>query len=264
MKERLDHLLVKRKLFKSGSAAQRAILAGEVQVNGRLVDKAGAQILEEAKITLTKKNPYVGQGGLKLEAALNAFDVDPTEQTCLDVGASTGGFTDCLLQHGAHKVYAVDVGTGQLAWKLRQDKQRVINIEDFNARYLKPVDIGEPVDLATVDVAFISLKLILPPLAVIVRPKGKIIALVKPQFEAGRTQVGRGGVVREAKVHLAVLEQIARLAQEELQMSLQAVITCPVQGPAGNLEFFFYLLNAPDLAKPIDLERLVSEAHQEP
>jgi 23S rRNA (cytidine1920-2'-O)/16S rRNA (cytidine1409-2'-O)-methyltransferase len=260
LKERLDQLLVKRQLFKSRSAAQRAIMAGEVRVGGKLIDKAGTQVQDDAEIMITKKRSYVSQGGLKLETALKAFAVDPTNKTCLDVGASTGGFTDCLLQHGARKVYAVDVGTGQLAWKLRTDK-RVVNIEDFNARYLKPVDIGEPIDLATVDVSFISLRLILPPLAAIVRPEAEIIALVKPQFEAGKAQVGRGGVVRDPKIHLAVLESIAQFTQEKLKLFARAAVSSPVKGPAGNIEFFLYLANTPDQAEVIDFEHIVSEAH---
>lgn len=260
MKYRLDQLLVKRELFKSRSAAQRAIMAGEVRVAGKLVDKASAEVPDDAEIMLAKKHSFVSQGGLKMEAALAAFAVNPLGKTCLDVGASTGGFTDCLLQHGARKVYAVDVGTGQLAWKLRNDK-RVVNIEDFNARYLKPVDIGESIDLATVDVAFISLKLILPPVAAIVRPEGEIIALVKPQFEAGKAQVGRGGVVRDPEIHRAVLEGVARFAQEELRLSPRAAINSPIKGPAGNMEFFLYMLNAPGLAQSIDFEAVVAEAH---
>lgn len=261
MKYRLDQLLVKRELFGSRSAAQRAIMAGEVRVEGELVDKAGAQVPDDAEIMLARRHSYASQGGLKLEAALGAFQIDPADKACLDVGASTGGFTDCLLQHGARKVYAVDVGTGQLAWKLRNDK-RVINIEDFNARYLKPVDIGEPIDLATVDVAFISLKLILPPVAAIVRPEGAIIALVKPQFEAGKAQVGRGGVVRDPEIHRTVIEGIARFAQSELKLSPQAAISSPIKGPAGNIEFFLYMLNLPDQAQAINFEQVVAEAHR--
>jgi 23S rRNA (cytidine1920-2'-O)/16S rRNA (cytidine1409-2'-O)-methyltransferase len=261
MKYRLDQLLVKRELFKSRSAAQRAIMAGEVRVEGKLVDKAGAQVPDDAEILLARKRSYVSQGGLKLEAALDAFEVDPSSKACLDIGASTGGFTDCLLQRGARKVYAVDVGTAQLAWKLRNDK-RVINIEDFNARYLKPVDIGEPIDLATVDVAFISLKLILPPVAAIVHPEGEIIALVKPQFEAGKAQVGRGGVVRDPEIHRTVLEGIARFVQDELKLSPQMAISSPIKGPAGNIEFFLYMLNVLDQAKAINFEQVVAEAHE--
>ena len=241
---RLDQLLVARGLAESRAKAQALIQAGQVLVDGQLRDKPGMLVPEDAEISLKERPRYVSRGGEKLEAALRAFGIDPRGKVCLDIGASTGGFTDCLLQHGAGKVYAVDVGKGQLHWKLRTDP-RVVVREGLNARYLSYQDIGEPVDLATVDVSFISLKLVLPPLQGIVRPEGDVIALVKPQFEAGRDKVGRGGVVRDPEVHREVLFGIAHFAEEELDWSVAGAIRSPLLGPAGNVEFLLHLLPRP-------------------
>ncbi len=261
-RKRLDLLLIDRGFFSSRSAAQREILAGNVFVNHQLADKPGALVAIDASIEIKQKSPYVSVGGLKLEKALREFRIDATSKVCVDIGASTGGFTDCLLQHGAKKVHAVDVGKGQLDWRLRNDP-RVVVLEDVNARYLKPEQIGEQVDLATVDVSFISLKLILPPLKTIVKGGGDIIALVKPQFEAGKAKVKRGGVVKDKKVHLEVLQGLARFLVEELKLSLLNATFSPIQGPAGNIEFFLHLKNAEGASEEIDFERLVEEAHEE-
>lgn len=260
-KRRLDLLLIDRGLFHSRAQAQRAILSGHVLVNGQIIDKPGAQVLVNAPITVKEQPRYVSQGGLKLEKALNTFQINVSEKICLDVGASTGGFTDCLLQHGAKRVYAVDVGKGQLDWKLRTDP-RVIVLEELNARYLTPDQIGEPVDIATVDVSFISLRLIVPPLREIVTPKGDLICLVKPQFEAGREHVRRGGVVTDPLTHQRVLEDLARFFTDQLKLSIMNATFSPIKGPAGNIEFFMHIRNEPSHGVPIDWARLVEQAHK--
>jgi len=261
-KQRLDLLLVERGLFQSRAQAQRAISAGLVRVNGQILDKPSAQVPSDAHIELKEKPRYVSQGGLKLERALYVFQIDVADKICLDVGASTGGFTDCLLQHGARRVYAVDVGKGQLDWKLRTDP-RVVALEEINARYLRPEQIGESIDIATVDVSFISLKLILPPLKEIVRPKGDLICLVKPQFEAGREHVTRGGVVKDPSVHQRVLEDLASFVQTQLGLSVINATHSPIRGPAGNIEFFMHIRNEPSQSAAIDWARLVEHAHKE-
>ncbi len=261
-KKRLDLLLVDRGFFSSRAQAQRAISAGLVLVNGQIIDKPGAQVSIDAQIALKETPRYVSQGGLKLEKALRTFHIDVREKVCLDVGASTGGFTDCLLQHGAKRVYAVDVGKGQLDWKLRTDP-RVTVLEEINARYLKPEQIGEIVDIATVDVSFISLRLILPPLKEIVKPKGDLICLVKPQFEAGREHVTRGGVVKDPLIHQRVLEDLARFVTDQLALSVVNATFSPIKGPAGNVEFFMHIQNGSSCSVPIDWAGLVTQAHRE-
>ncbi len=259
-KQRLDLLLVERKFFDSRSSAQREILAGNVLVNGQLADKPGTQFSMYAQIEIKAKNPYVSQGGLKLEKALKEFSIDVADKSCLDVGASTGGFTDCLLQHGAKKVFSVDVGKGQLDWKLRNDP-RVIVLEEINARYLQPEQIGERVDLATVDVSFISLKLVLPAIQPIVKSNGECVLLVKPQFEAGREQVGRGGVVKDSLVHHRVLTEVVSMLEKAQKLSLFNATFSPFKGPAGNIEFLLHVLNGPDESRPVDLAKIVRDAH---
>ncbi|HAZ30440.1 TPA: TlyA family rRNA (cytidine-2'-O)-methyltransferase [Candidatus Acetothermia bacterium] len=251
-KERLDALLFERGYASSRAQAQALIRAGRVRVTGVVVDKPGTTVPATAAIEVSAGARYVSRGGEKLEAALAAFQIEPTGKVCLDVGASTGGFSDCLLQHGASRVYALDVGRGQLHWKLRNDP-RVIVREETNARNLRLEDIGEPVDLATVDVSFISLRLVLPPLGAIVRPGGGVIALVKPQFEAGR-KAARRGVVRDPDVHHAVVEQVSTFAREELGWTVRGVIPSLLLGPAGNREFFLHLGTAP-LTSPRELNR---------
>lgn len=237
-KERLDVLLVARGKASSRAQAQALIRAGRVRVTGTLLDKPGAHVSTDAAIEVSAPPRYVSRGGDKLEAALAAFGVNPQDKVCLDLGSSTGGFTDCLLQHGARKVHAVDVGRGQLDWKLRNDPRVVVH-EGVNARSLQCEDIGEEVDLVTVDVSFISLRLVLPPLAAIVKPEGDVIALVKPQFEAGREAVRRG-VVRDPAVHQAVVDGVAAFAQRELGWTVRGRAPSPLLGPAGNREFFLH------------------------
>jgi len=243
-RERLDILLYKRGLTPSREQARRLIMAAQVLVNGQRVDKPGTRVPLTATITIKEKPAYVSRGGLKLEAALRAFKVDVRGIVAADIGASTGGFTDCLLQHGATRVYAIDVGYGQLAWRLRQDP-RVVVMERVNARYLRA--LPEPVDLATVDVSFISLKLVLPAARQLLKPNGQIIALIKPQFEAGRKQVGKGGVVKDPSVHRAVLYDILGWAQAN-GLRVYGLIASPLRGPAGNIEFLTHL--APQSEKP--------------
>lgn len=239
-KIRLDRLVVERGLTPARERARALILAGQVLVNGAPETKAGALIPAEAVITLRAPDqPYVSRGGLKLAAALDHFKLEVSGLVALDVGASTGGFTDCLLQHGAARVYAVDVGYGQLAWRLRQD-QRVIVLERTNIRHLPREAIPEEVDLAVVDVSFISLKLVLPRVLLFLRGGGAILALVKPQFEVGRGQVGKGGVVRDPHLQLQALTTIQDFAQS---LGLMAVgsLPSPILGPKGNQEYLLYL-----------------------
>ncbi len=240
MKQRLDLLLVDRGLLPSREKAKSVIMAGLVYVDGQKEDKPGSMFQTEAKIEVRgQTNPYVSRGGLKLEKALETFDVSVEDCVCMDVGASTGGFTDCLLQHGAAKVYAIDVGKGQLDWKLRQDP-RVICMEKRNARYLKPSDIGEPIDLSTVDVSFISLTKVLVPIRECLRENGQAVALIKPQFEAGREKVGKKGVVREPDTHVSVIKKIADFASEKGFVCL-ALTFSPIKGPEGNIEYLLHL-----------------------
>jgi 23S rRNA (cytidine1920-2'-O)/16S rRNA (cytidine1409-2'-O)-methyltransferase len=236
MKIRLDLLLVSRGLAPTREKAQAVILAGLVEVEGRRADKAGAPVDTEAVIRVSgPAHPFVSRGGVKLAAALDGFRIDPSGLVCLDVGASTGGFTDCLLQRGARRVYAVDVGRGQLDAKLRGDP-RVVVVEGLNARRLSVEDVPESVDLAVMDLSFISLRLVMPAVRKLLGPGAHLIALVKPQFEAGRREVPRGGVVRSEKIQGRVVEEIARFGE---QMSLDVVgeLTSPILGARGNREF---------------------------
>jgi 23S rRNA (cytidine1920-2'-O)/16S rRNA (cytidine1409-2'-O)-methyltransferase len=236
-KKRLDVLLVERDLVESRQRAQALILAGEVQVSGRVIAKAGTPIAEDAEITLRAPLKFVGRGGLKLEGALDAFRVDPRGKICADIGASTGGFTDCLLQRGAARVYAIDVGYGQLAWKLRRDA-RVVVMDRVNIRHLRA--LPEPIDLATIDVSFISLTKVFPVVKLLLHPRGEIVALIKPQFEAERAQVGKGGIVRDARVHRAVIEKIAQHATQN-DLRVCGICRSPIEGADGNAEFFAHL-----------------------
>ncbi len=240
-KIRLDHLLVQRGLAESRSQAQALVLAGQVRVNGQVAPKAGTKVPADAQVTVHQRLPYVSRGGLKLAAALDAFQVSVADAVCADVGASTGGFTDCLLQRGAARVYAIDVGYGQLAWKLRQD-QRVIVMERTNARYLE--SLPETIGIVTLDVSFISLRLLFPAVVGWLAPGADLIALVKPQFEAEREQVGKRGVVRDQAVHGQVLEKVAGYAMT-YGLAVRGMIRSPVSGPAGNLEFLMYLKQGP-------------------
>ncbi len=236
-KMRLDVLLTEKGLSESRSKAQALIMAGKVRVNGQVVTKAGNQTRSDAEITVQDALPYVSRGGTKLTAALDTFNIDPQNATCADVGASTGGFTDVLLQRGAKHVYAIDVGYGQLAWKLRQD-ERVTVMERTNARNLET--LPEPVNLVTIDVSFISLKLIFPAVVKWLSPPARVVSLVKPQFEAGKSQIGKGGVVRDSAVHRQVLENAVTFAATNGLQTL-GVIPSPITGPAGNHEFLLSL-----------------------
>jgi 23S rRNA (cytidine1920-2'-O)/16S rRNA (cytidine1409-2'-O)-methyltransferase len=236
-KVRLDQLLVQRGLAESRSQAQALVLAGEVYVGGQMALKPGARVPDEAQVEVRERLPYVSRGGLKLAAALDAFQVAVQGAVCADVGASTGGFTDCLLQRGAVRVYAIDVGYGQLAWQLRRD-ERVVVMERTNVRYVEA--LPEPVQLVVMDASFISLGLLLPPVVRWLAPGADVIPLVKPQFEAGRGQVGKGGVVRDPAVHRQVLEKVAGYATG-LGLAVLGVIHSPITGPAGNVEFLMHL-----------------------
>lgn len=240
MKERLDILLVKRGLAESREKAKAVIMSGIVYVDGQKEDKAGTFFSESVQIEVRGSTlRYVSRGGLKLEKAIECFGIRPAGKICMDVGASTGGFTDCMLQNGARKVYAVDVGTNQLAWKLRSD-ERVVCMEKTNIRYLLPEQLPEPPEFASIDVAFISLTKVLLPVRELLTGDGQVVALIKPQFEAGREKVGKKGVVREKETHLEVIKNVISYAcsigYEILQLDFS-----PVRGPEGNIEYLLYL-----------------------
>lgn len=239
-KIRLDTLLFERGLAESREKAKAIIMAGEVEVNGTRAEKPGHGVDASADISIKKNTlPYVSRGGLKLEAALDCFKIDPRGLAVIDVGASTGGFTDCLLKRGAERVIAVDVGYGQLHWSLRQDP-RVTILEKTNARFLTPEDIKTPLNGAVIDVSFISLKLIIPPLLKLLPKDSFIVALIKPQFEAGRQQIGKKGVVKDPSVHREVIESLSRFFKEQ-NMAVIGTIPSPILGPEGNREFLIYL-----------------------
>jgi 23S rRNA (cytidine1920-2'-O)/16S rRNA (cytidine1409-2'-O)-methyltransferase len=248
---RLDVLLVERALAPSREQARRLVMAGEVLVAGQPAAKPGMLVAADAELQVRAAPPFVSRGGQKLAAALEAFGVSPEGLVAADIGASTGGFTDCLLQGGAVRVYAVDVGYGQLDWRLRQDP-RVVVLERTNIRYLQ--GLPEPVDLAVVDVSFISLRLVLPVVRSLLKPQGRIIALIKPQFEAGRGQVGKGGVVKDPQVHRQVLEA-AFADAEEVRLAVLGLIRSPLVGPAGNIEFLAWLGEGP----AVDREWAIAE-----
>lgn len=239
-KKRLDVLLYEKGYFDSRQKAKRAVMAGVVYIDNKREDKSGVRFDENCDIYVKENvHPYVGRGGLKLEKALNVFNTDVDGKTVVDIGASTGGFTDCLLKNGAVKVTAIDVGYGQLAWKLRQD-ERVKVMERTNIRYVKPDDIGEPVDIVCVDVSFISLRLVLPVAGTLLKEGGEIICLIKPQFEAGRDKVGKKGVVREAAIHREVLKNIVFFSIKN-DFRVIALNYSPIQGPEGNIEYLMHL-----------------------
>ncbi|MCF7890625.1 TlyA family RNA methyltransferase [Candidatus Bipolaricaulota bacterium] len=260
-KERLDLLLTERGLCKSREKAKREIMAGNVYVSGQLKDKPGKKFPTDSEITVKRnKKRYASRGGKKLEAALEDFDLDVTGYKVLDIGASTGGFTDCLLRKGAERVWALDVGKGQLDWNLRQD-DRVTPIEGKNARYLKPTEIGADLDLVTIDVSFISLELILPNAKELLLPNGKIIALVKPQFEAGPEKVEKGGVVTDPETHKEVLIKVAEFAGSE-DLSVENCTYSPIQGKSSsNIEYFFLLSQSGDGLSNEEITGVVNSAH---
>ncbi|MCI9330977.1 MAG: TlyA family RNA methyltransferase [Oscillibacter sp.] len=260
-KMRLDLLLVDRGLEETRQRAQAVIMSGQVFVEGRRADKPGMAVPSAAAVEIRgDRLPYVSRGGLKLDKAMKLFPILLEGAVCADIGASTGGFTDCMLQNGAAKVYAVDVGRGQLAWKLRNDP-RVVCLERTNARYLSREQVPEELAFASVDVSFISLKLILPPLAALLGEGGQVVSLVKPQFEAGREKVGKKGVVRDPAVHLEVLEHWLDHAGEA-GLAVRGLTYSPIRGPEGNIEYLGFLQKGGAPAEPLDLEALVEESHR--
>ncbi|MCB1095832.1 MAG: TlyA family RNA methyltransferase [Verrucomicrobiae bacterium] len=239
-KTRLDQAVYQRGLTDSREQARRMVLAGEVRVDGHMVDKPATKVPDECEITVKERPRFVSRGGLKLEGAIDAFGIDVSGMVGLDIGSSTGGFTDCLLQKGAAKVHGFDVGTNQLVWKLRQDP-RVILREQFNARNLRPEDVGELVDIVVIDVSFISLLLVLAPAIPILRSGGHAICLIKPQFELDRDRVGKGGIVREPEFHEEAVEKIRRFVEEAEGIEWQGLIDSPIKGTDGNKEFLTWL-----------------------
>lgn len=238
--ERADTLLAARGLCDSREQAKRLILAGEVRWGDRVIDKPGAQLPVEAALEIKERPRFVGRGGLKLEAALDGFRIDPGGWVCLDVGASTGGFTDCLLQRGALRVHAVDVGTNQLVWKLRNDP-RVMVKEQFNARHLVPEDLGEKVRLAVMDLSFISLTKVLPAVFSVLEPEGSLVCLIKPQFELRREDISKGGIVRDPVLHQRAVEKIRAFVTAELGHEWRGLIPSPITGTDGNQEFLAWI-----------------------
>lgn len=264
-KERIDVLLVENGFFDSREKARASIMAGLVFVDQQRIDKSGTKINKDSTITV-KGNavPYVSRGGLKLEKAIKSFQLDLQDKTAMDIGASTGGFTDCMLKNGAKKVYAIDVGYGQLAWELRQD-ERVVSMERTNIRHVSKDRFQEDIDFASIDVSFISLKLVLPVVKKLIREKGEIVCLVKPQFEAGREKVGKKGVVKDKTVHLEVLREVLGFAIN-LGLYFKGISFSPIKGPEGNIEYLAYLLNqASDEEQRMpeeDILSIVEQAHQ--
>ena len=260
-KERLDVLLVNRGMFESRAKAQAAVMAGQVLVNEQKIDKPGTPVAPEVTIRLLgNKLPYVSRGGLKLEKALQIFPISVDGKVVADIGASTGGFTDCALQNGAATVYAIDVGYGQLAWKLRND-ERVVNMERTNVRYLEADSLPEQVDAATIDVAFISLDKILPAVHKILKPEGFVVALIKPQFEAGKENVGKKGVVRDAAVHEQVINNVISFAKSE-GFGIAGLDFSPIKGPEGNIEYLLHLtLGDDDAVSSEHVAQLVGRSH---
>lgn len=263
MKERLDVLLVDGGYAPSREKAKAIIMSGDVFVNGQREDKPGTTFDPE-KITIEVKGAklkYVSRGGLKLERAMEVFPIELDGKVCMDIGASTGGFTDCMLQNGARKVFSIDVGHGQLAWSLRND-ERVVCMEKTNFRYCTPEDIGESPDFASVDVSFISLTKILEPAVNIIRDKAQMVCLIKPQFEAGREEVGKKGVVRDKKVHVSVVKKIADYV-ETIGFIILGLDYSPIKGPEGNIEYLLYIeKNGEGESVSIDIEKTVDEAHE--
>ncbi|WP_058485272.1 TlyA family RNA methyltransferase [Defluviitalea phaphyphila] len=265
-KERLDILLVKKGLFPSREKAKSSIMAGLVLVNGIKEDKPGTRVEESSDIKIKEQMKYVSRGGYKLEKAIKTFNINLKNKITLDVGASTGGFTDCMLQNGAKKVYAIDVGYGQFAWKLRQN-EKVICMEKTNIRYVKPEDLDELGNFASIDVSFISLTKVLVPVKNLLREEGEIVALIKPQFEAGREKVGKKGVVRDPKVHEEVIYNVVNYAKEQ-NLYLYDISYSPIKGPEGNIEYLVYLkknnkdnLEIKDIS--ICIKNTVNKAHSE-
>lgn len=264
-KERLDILLVEKGICESREKAKTNIMAGLIFVDGQRVDKAGEKVKVDADIVFKgEKLKYVSRGGLKLEKAMNTFGIDLTDKVCMDIGASTGGFTDCMLQNNASKVFAVDVGYGQFAWKLRTD-ERVVCMEKTNIRYVTPEDIGVALDFASIDVSFISLRTIMPAVKALLADKGEVVALIKPQFEAGRDKVGKKGVVRDKEVHLEVINTIINFLMEN-ELNVLGLSYSPIKGPEGNREYLVYFTKDKDKEGSFELsqiEDVVNESHSQ-
>lgn len=257
-------LLVKRGLVETREKAKTTLMAGLVLVNGQKIDKAGTMVKEDAELrVLGDALPYVSRGGLKLEKAMETFGISMEGKVAADIGASTGGFTDCALQRGAAKVFAIDVGYGQLAWKLRSDP-RVVNMERTNIRYVRPEDIGELLDFASIDVAFISLTKVLEPAKALLKDTGEIVALIKPQFEAGRGNVGKKGVVRDPEIHREVIRAVIDYSRE-IGFIPKGLTFSPIKGPEGNIEYLVHLAQSCETADALTEERIdeiVDEAHK--
>ena len=261
IKKRLDVLLVERLYADTRSKAQAIIMSGNVYVNGQKADKAGTSFEETVDIEVRGAVcPYVSRGGLKLEKALRDFGVNVEGFVCSDSGASTGGFTDCLLQQGARKVFAIDVGYGQLDWKIRSD-ERVVVMERTNIRYVTPEDLGEPLDLSVIDVSFIGLEIVLPTIKTLLKPTGQVLCLIKPQFEAGKENVGKKGVVRDPKIHQMVLDNFVSLV-DGLGFKILGLTFSPVKGPEGNIEFLGHLTLADREGIRPDTAQVVADAHK--
>ncbi len=264
-KERLDVLLVNKGVFPSRERARASIMAGEIFVNGERVDKCGHKVKENSKLEFKgKKLPFVSRGGLKLQKAVGKFGINLKDKVCLDIGASTGGFTDCMLKNGAKKVFSIDVGYGQFAWKLRIDK-RVVCMERTNIRYVTPADIGEYGDFASIDVSFISLTKVIPVVAGLLKDEGSIMALIKPQFEAGREKVGKKGVVRKESTHIEVIEDIVGFLKES-GLKVISLDYSPIKGPKGNIEYLIYFTKKRDfneVFKNEDIVEVIKASHGE-
>lgn len=262
-KERLDILLVEKGIFTSRERAKTSIMAGKIFVDGQRVDKAGEKVSVDAEIIFKGQEiPYVSRGGLKLEKAMKEFGISLENKTCMDIGASTGGFTDCMLQNGAKKVFSIDVGYGQFAWKLRTDP-RVVCMERTNIRYVTPDDIGELTDFASIDVSFISLKKIMPATINLLSDKGEVVALIKPQFEAGKEKVGKKGVVRDINVHNEVVKSIVDYLYSQ-GLNILSLSYSPIKGPEGNIEYLVYFTKDKDRESKFsidDVEIIVNESH---
>ena len=259
MKKRLDVLLTEKGLAPTREKAKSIIMAGLVYIGDEKYDKAGATVDENADITVRGNHlKYVSRGGLKLEKAVSEFELDLNDKICMDVGASTGGFTDCMLQNGAKRVYSVDVGYGQLAWSLRTD-ERVVNLERTNIRYVTEEQVPEKLDFSSVDVAFISLKLVLPVVYKLLKDDGACVALIKPQFEAGREKVGKKGVVRERSTHIEVIENVLQFTRD-IGFFVQSVTFSPIKGPEGNIEYLMYIKKQ-GIDHDIDVEAIVDMSH---
>ena len=261
IKKRLDVLLVEQGYADTRTKAQAIIMSGLVYVDGQKADKPGTSYEETVSIDVRSGGcPYVSRGGLKLEKALRDFGVDPTGYVCSDSGASTGGFTDCLLQQGASKVFAIDVGYGQLDWKIRSDP-RVVVMERTNVRYVTPEDLGEPLDLSVIDVSFISLRIVLPVIKTFLKPTGQVLCLIKPQFEAGKEKVGKKGVVRDPAIHQEVLDDFVSLT-EQIGFTILGMTFSPVKGPEGNIEFLAHLTLDNKHGISPDTALIVANAHE--